>query len=86
MTDIAKDLCTSEIIELAWDDFCSFDMIEEQTGLSEPDVIEIMKNNMKPSSFRMWRKRVSGRKTKHERSMKKFRQTLHDDAVADTAE
>lgn len=72
MTSSCSDICTSEIIELAWDDFCSFDMIEAQTGLTEPEVIEIMKTNMKPSSFRMWRKRVSGRKTKHDHSLRKF--------------
>ncbi len=72
MTDLAETYCTSEVIELAWDDFCSFDMIEKQTGLTEPEVIEIMKSNMKPSSFRMWRKRVSGRKTKHDHKLQKF--------------
>ena len=56
----------SEIIALAWDDETAFDAIERQFGLSEGDVIKLMRLNMKPSSFRMWRKRVSGRKTKHE--------------------
>lgn len=55
----------SEIIALAWDDETSFDAIKLQTGLSEGEVITLMRQNMKPSSFRMWRKRVSGRKTKH---------------------
>lgn len=55
----------SEIIELAWDDSTSFDMIEAQTGMAEKDVIALMRRCMKPSSFRMWRKRVTGRKTKH---------------------
>lgn len=57
----------SEIIEMAWLDDISFDAIEAQTGLSEPEVIAIMRREMKPSSFRMWRKRVSGRKAKHAR-------------------
>lgn len=55
----------SEIVAMAWDDETSFDAIEAQTGLSEPDVIKIMRSEMKPSSFRMWRKRVSGRNSKH---------------------
>ncbi|MDX1668459.1 MAG: TIGR03643 family protein, partial [Limnobacter sp.] len=42
-----------------------FDAIETQFGLSESDTIKLMRNSMKPSSFRMWRKRVSGRPTKH---------------------
>ncbi len=58
-------LTESEIIAMAWDDDTSFDNIELQTGLSEDEVIEIMRNSMKPSSFRMWRKRVSGRASKH---------------------
>ena len=57
----------SQIIEMAWCDENSFDAIEQQTGLLEKDVIQIMRSYMKPSSFRMWRKRVSGRKTKHEK-------------------
>lgn len=56
---------TSAIIEMAWDDETSFDVIEVQTGLKEKEVIAIMRRKMKPSSFRMWRKRVTGRSTKH---------------------
>jgi uncharacterized protein (TIGR03643 family) len=56
----------SEIIELAWDDEVSFDMIRRQYGLSEPEVKALMRSEMKPSSFRMWRKRVSGRQAKHD--------------------
>lgn len=59
------DADVSEIIEMAWLDDISFDAIEVQTGLSEPEVIALMRREMKPSSFRMWRKRVSGRKAKH---------------------
>ena len=57
----------NEVIEMAWCDDTSFDSIHAQTGLHEKDVIEIMRTYMKPSSFRMWRKRVSGRKSKHEK-------------------
>ena len=53
------------IIEMAWEDRTSFEAIQYQFGLSEKDVIALMRKEMKPSSFRMWRKRVSGRKTKH---------------------
>ena len=56
----------SEIIEMAWCDMTTFDSIEAQTGLAEKDVIKLMRQVLKPSSFRMWRKRVSGRKTKHD--------------------
>ena len=53
------------IIEMAWEDRTTFDAIEFQFGLPERQVIELMRQQMKGSSFRMWRKRVSGRKTKH---------------------
>lgn len=56
----------SEIVAMAWDDETSFDAIEVQTGLTEAQVIKIMRSEMKPSSFRMWRKRVSGRNSKHD--------------------
>lgn len=63
-------LSISEIIEMAWDDETSFDQIKTQSGYTEQDVIRIMRENMKPSSFRMWRKRVSGRARKHESKMR----------------
>ncbi|KAM3100214.1 TIGR03643 family protein [Phormidesmis sp. 146-35] len=53
------------ILEMAWEDRTSFDAIETQFGLSEKQVIALMRREMKPSSFRMWRERVTGRKTKH---------------------
>ena len=56
---------TSRIIEMAWEDRTTFDSIKDQFGLNESEVIKIMRKNMKRSSFKMWRKRVSGRKTKH---------------------
>jgi len=68
-----SEISNSEIIEMAWCDETSFDDIKAQTGLSEPQVIQIMRDNMKPSSFRMWRKRVSGRKSKHDKM------TRHED-------
>ena len=59
-------LTTSEIVAMAWDDETSFDDIKVQSGLSEPEIIKIMRGHMQPSSFRMWRKRVSGRASKHQ--------------------
>jgi len=56
---------TSRIIEMAWEDRTTFDSIKDQFGLSESEVIKIMRRHMKRRSFKMWRKRVSGRKTKH---------------------
>lgn len=55
----------SRIIEMAWEDRTPFEAIEEQFGLQEKQVISFMRSQLKPSSFRLWRKRVSGRNTKH---------------------
>lgn len=53
------------IIEMAWEDRTPFEAITFQFGLKEQEVIELMRKEMKPSSFRMWRERVQGRATKH---------------------
>jgi uncharacterized protein (TIGR03643 family) len=53
------------IIEMAWEDRTPFDAILSQFGLKEQDVIKLMRNELKPKSFRLWRERVQGRKTKH---------------------
>ena len=58
-------LTPSEIIALSWDDETAFDDIKAQSGLSEGEVIKLMRTHMQASSFRMWRKRVSGRASKH---------------------
>lgn len=54
------------IIGMAWEDRTTFDVIKIQFGISESEVIKIMRRNMKSSSFKTWRKRVHGRKTKHQ--------------------
>ena len=59
----AKDI--DRIIEMAWEDRTSFEAIEIQFGLKEKNVIELMRKEMKASSFKMWRKRTNGRSTKH---------------------
>lgn len=53
------------IIEMAWEDRTPFEAIEAQFGLKENEVRQLMRKHMKPSSFKMWRKRVTGRSTKH---------------------
>ncbi|MFK7973134.1 MAG: TIGR03643 family protein [Bacteroidia bacterium] len=55
----------NRIVEMAWEDRTTFDAITEQFGISEQETIGIMRREMKASSFRMWRKRVQGRSTKH---------------------
>ncbi|MBT8044637.1 MAG: TIGR03643 family protein [Verrucomicrobiae bacterium] len=67
---------TSAIIRMAWEDRTTFDEINRKTGIPEAGVIRIMRNELKPSSFRLWRKRVSGRKTKHEKIFRASRKEL----------
>jgi len=67
------------IIQMAWEDRTPFEAIEFQFGLKEKDVIEFMRKNSLPSSFKMWRKRMKSRKTKHsflrEKSIDRFKCT-----------
>ena len=58
-----KDI--DRIIEMAWEDRTPFDAITFQFGLKEQKVINLMRRELKPSSFRLWRARVQGRATKH---------------------
>ena len=64
-----KDSLTEEekdrIIEMAWEDRTPFEAICYQFGLEEKQVIELMRKEMKTSSFQMWRKRMCGRTAKH---------------------
>lgn len=55
------------IIEMAWEDRTPFEAITYQFGLKEQEIIELMRREMKPNSFKMWRKRVQGRATKHQK-------------------
>ena len=56
----------SRVIEMAWEDRTPFEAIENSYGLSEKDVIKLMRSEMRSASFKLWRKRVTGRKTCHE--------------------
>ncbi len=56
---------TSRIVEMAWEDRTPFEAIEFNFGLNESSVINLMRGQLKPRSFRLWRKRVTSRKTKH---------------------
>jgi len=55
----------SRVIEMAWEDRTPFETIEHQFGLNEQAVITLMRDKIKSSSFKLWRSRVSGRKSKH---------------------
>ena len=77
ITPPSEDL--DRIIEMAWEDRTPFEAIEFQFGLSEPQVVALMRQQLKSSSFKLWRRRVSGRKTKHAATSRsdRFRASCH---------
>lgn len=63
-TNLAKS-DIDRVIQMAWEDRTSFDAIHRQFGLTPGEVIHLMRRELNASSFRLWRARTSGRKTKH---------------------
>jgi uncharacterized protein (TIGR03643 family) len=61
-----SDADQSRVIEMAWEDHTPFEAILHLYGLSESQVIVLMRQSLKPSSFRLWRERVTGRSSKHQ--------------------
>ena len=59
-----------DVIGMAWSDNISFEEIKKKTGLSEKEVIKIMRKSLKRKSYLLWRKRVRGRLTKHRKLFK----------------
>ena len=55
----------SFVIQMAWEDRTSFETIKERVGITEAEVIRLMRSELKPQSFSLWRKRVAGRVTKN---------------------
>jgi uncharacterized protein (TIGR03643 family) len=62
-----SSISIDRIIEMAWEDRTTFESIQFQFGLKEQEVIDLMRKEMKLKSFKLWRQRVQGRKTKHEK-------------------
>jgi len=72
----------SAVIQMAWEDRTTFETIMERMGIRESDVIKIMRSELKPDSFKLWRKRMKGRATKH-RALRSPEMKFSDHAVAD---
>jgi uncharacterized protein (TIGR03643 family) len=72
----------SAIIQMAWEDRTAFETIQERMGWSEADVIRLMRHQLHPNSFRLWRKRMKGRITKH-RALRNPEMKFEDRWVAD---
>ena len=76
MTPPDSDGFISTVIAMAWADDVSFDKIKRETGLSEGEVITLMRTHLKRRSFALWRKRVSGRLSKHEKKARVMEDAL----------
>ena len=71
-----SDRDINRIIEMAWEDRTTFDAIKSQFSISEKEVIMLMQRELKLSSWKMWRTRVQGRKTKHQK-LRNFAEGRH---------
>ena len=72
----------SAVIQMAWEDHTTCETIYERVGLREPEVIRLMRAELNPSSFRLWRMRMKGRATKH-RALRSPDMKFDDHAIAD---
>ena len=64
------------VIWAAWADRITFEEIEKKTGYKESDFIKIMRRSLKPSSFRLWRKRVNQISIKHRKKFEYSRKLI----------
>jgi uncharacterized protein (TIGR03643 family) len=72
----------SAVIQMAWEDRTTFETIMERIGVNEAEVIKIMRSELKPDSFKLWRKRMKGKTTKH-RALRSPEMKYSDHAIAD---
>ena len=72
----------STVIQMAWEDRTTFETIQEKTGLSESEVIKLMRSELRAGSFKIWRQRMKGRITKH-RAFRDPSMKFHDRLLAD---
>ena len=72
----------SYVIQMAWEDRTSFETIKDRVGLTEAEVISLMRAELKPKSFNLWRKRMKGRVTKH-RALRHPEIKFNDRQIAD---
>ncbi len=65
LSQVLTEAEISRAIEMAWEDRTTFEAIEQQFGLSQDGVIKLMRAHLKLNSFKLWRTRTRGQKTKH---------------------
>ena len=66
------------IIWAAWADRVTFEEIKEKSGFSEKEVIKLMRRSLKPSSFRLWRKRATSKSIKHRKKFQNIRKKIRE--------
>mgnify|MGYP006260535065 FL=1 len=64
------------VVWAAWADRITFEEIKEKSGYSESDVIKLMRRTLKPSSFRLWRKRAKNKSIKHRKKFENLRKRI----------
>tara|TARA_B100000886_G_C20296134_1_gene437582 strand:- start:33 stop:323 length:291 start_codon:yes stop_codon:yes gene_type:complete len=64
------------VVWAAWADRITFEEIKEKSGYSESDVIRLMRRTLKPSSFRLWRKRAKNKSIKHRKKFENLRKRI----------
>ena len=71
------------VIWAAWADRITFEEIKKKTGISESGVIKIMRKSLKPSSFKLWRKRAKTKNTKHRKKFEYERKKIRNKNIND---
>ena len=64
------------VVWAAWADRITFEEIKKRSGYSESDVIKLMRKKLKPSSFRLWRKRAKNQSIKHRKKFELSRKEI----------
>ena len=64
------------VIWAAWADRITFEEIKEKSNFTEAQVIKLMRKELKPSSFRLWRKRVKQKSIKHKKKFEYSRKEI----------
>tara|TARA_B100000427_G_scaffold273312_1_gene241006 strand:+ start:325 stop:618 length:294 start_codon:yes stop_codon:yes gene_type:complete len=64
------------VLWAAWADRITFEEIKKKTGKSESEVIKIMRKSLKPSSFKLWRKRAKNQSIKHRKKFEISRKEI----------
>ena len=71
-----KEISPDWVIWAAWADRITFEEIKEKSGYTEHQVIKLMRKSLKPSSFKLWRKRVANKSIKHRKKFEINRKNI----------